>query len=152
MGDVGSIEESGYPFEFEPYQDNNISFVRCGDAVQVLFDKHSDTKDPVSLTRGMKGVIAEINQHGDALVWFPGEEKLLLVKTRALGHLTFLQDTFGRSKRFDVSLLRDREIRRPGWFLEDLLLIELIPGRFVCLVCLKNPCKEGCVAGCRKGK
>jgi len=149
--DVGSIEESGYPFEFEPYQDNNISFVRCGDAVQVLFDKYPD----IALTRGMKGVIAEINQHGDALVWFPGEEKLLLVKTRALGQLTFLQDTYGRSRRFDVSLLRDREIRRPGWFLEDLALIELLPGlpgHFVCLVCLKSPCKEGCVAGCRKGK
>jgi len=200
--DVGSIEESGYPFQFEPYQDNNISaqgelkyreiscikpakvfcgektaevagpqsLLRaaimaqneffsaenedpcCGDAVQVAFDMHSDSKDPVALTLGTKGVIAEINQHGDVLLWFPGEEKHELVKTHAFSNLIFVKDGCGHTIRFDVSSLRDREIRRPGWFLEDVHLTELIPGRFVCCLCWKNPCKEGCVAGGRKGK
>jgi len=94
----------------------------CGDAVQVAFDMVSDSKDPVVLTLGMKGVIVEICKNGDAFVRFVGEETIELVKRHALPKLVFLENEYGRRvHHVDESTLRDRDIRRPGWFMNELV-------------------------------
>jgi len=92
----------------------------CGDAVQVAFDTMSESEDPVALTLGMTGVIVEICQNGDALVRFVGEHTNQLMKRNALPKLVFLETKYGdRVDPVDVSMLRDRDMRRPGWLMHE---------------------------------
>jgi hypothetical protein len=137
--DVGSIEVSREPFYFEPDVNRNVSAqahdysevstiepgeASCGDVVQVLFNMYSDSKIPIALTVGMKGVIAKFNQNGDAQVAFAGETTHMeWVQKRSLSNFTFVENRYGDRLHMDYiideSTLRERDLRRPGWSVDE---------------------------------
>jgi len=133
--DVGSIEVSREPFKFEPDVNRNMSAQQhdfsdvatiepgeasCGDVVQVVFDMYSDSTNPIALIAGMKGVIAKIDQNGDALVAFAGElTHREWVKKHALANFVFVEHRFGDRLHIDESTLRERDLHRPGWSIDE---------------------------------
>lgn len=139
--DVGSIEVSREQFEFEPDMNCNISAkdtdflgleidqpkstiepgeASSGDVVQVVYDMYSDSKVPMALTSGMKGVITKFNQNGDAQIAFAGEvRQTQWVNKDALSNFIFAEGRFSRKFHIDVSTLWERDLYRPGWSMDE---------------------------------
>lgn len=132
---VGSIELSREPFHFEPDINRNISAqeddfsargtiepgeASCGDVVQVAFNLYSDSRTPIALTLGMRGVIAKFNQYGDAQIAFAGESmQAEWVEKDSLSNFTFAERRYESKIHIDESTLQERDLFRPGWSIDE---------------------------------